>query len=96
MTERDNETRERGFLERLPQPWARSHAVIPSRVVRPLERFLHLEAGSASLLMAAAVVALLWVNVDAASYERVWDTRVDLDVGPSSCTRTCDTSSTTC
>jgi NhaA family Na+:H+ antiporter len=82
MTERDNETQESGLLQGLSQPWARSPALIPTRVVRPLERFLHLEAGSASLLMVAAVVALVWVNLDAGSYERVWDTPVDLDVGP--------------
>jgi NhaA family Na+:H+ antiporter len=76
------EKHERRLFDRLPQPWARSHGVIPSRVIRPLEQFLHLEAGSASLLMAAAVAALVWVNVDAASYNSVWHTNIDVDVGP--------------
>jgi NhaA family Na+:H+ antiporter len=69
-------------FERLPEPWARSEGLIPSRIVRPLEGFLRLEAGSASLLMAAALVALVWANVDPASYERIWDTRFRLDLGP--------------
>ncbi len=68
--------------ERLAQPWARSQGVIPSRVVRPLERFLHLEIGSASLLMAAAAAALIWANVDAASYNRVWHAQIELVAGP--------------
>ena len=40
---------------------------------RPLARFLRTEAGSASLLLAAAAVALLWANAAAAgSYGDVW------------------------
>ncbi len=74
--------RKRRLFEPLPQPWARSHGVVASRVVRPLERFLHLEIGSASLLMAAAVAALVWANVDAASYNRVWHAQIDLVAGP--------------
>jgi NhaA family Na+:H+ antiporter len=70
------------IFERLRQPWARSEGLIPTRVVRPLERFLQLEAGSASLLMAAALVALVWVNVDAGSYERLWETAVTVHLGP--------------
>ena len=78
MTERH----EQRVFESLPQPWARSHGPIPSRVVRPLERFLHLEVGSASLLMAAAAAALVWANVDASSYSRVWHAPIDLVAGP--------------
>jgi NhaA family Na+:H+ antiporter len=50
--------------------------------VRPLERFLQLEAGSASLLMAAAVAALVWVNLAQGSYEDFWATEVTIDLGP--------------
>jgi hypothetical protein len=34
----------------------------------PLEQFLRMEAGSASLLMAAALAALVWSNLAAESY----------------------------
>ncbi|MDI9835258.1 Na+/H+ antiporter NhaA [Streptomyces sp. KAU_LT] len=34
--------------------------------------FVQTETGSAALLLAAVVVALLWVNMDAHSYEAVW------------------------
>ena len=43
--------------------WARS-------VQTPLRAFLRTETGGAAVLLAATVVALLWVNVDASSYGR--------------------------
>jgi Na+:H+ antiporter, NhaA family len=67
---------------RLERPWARSGRRVPRLVVRPLERFLALEAGSAALLMAAAVAALVWVNVSEGSYEDFWGTELTLDLGP--------------
>ena len=50
--------------------------------MRPLERFLQLEAGSASLLMAAAVAALVWSNVAVESYDDFWSTRLAVQLGP--------------
>jgi NhaA family Na+:H+ antiporter len=50
-------------------------------IVRPLERFLREETGSATVLMGAAAVALAWANFAPASYADVWETRVRLDVG---------------
>jgi NhaA family Na+:H+ antiporter len=47
-----------------------------------LERFLELEAGSAALLFAAAIAALVWTNVAEDSYAEFWSTRVTLDAGP--------------
>ncbi len=55
---------------------------MPRLVLRPLERYLKLEAGSASLLFAAAVVALVWVNGWPEAYERVWTRSVTVDFGP--------------
>jgi NhaA family Na+:H+ antiporter len=63
------------------QPWLRSERRVPRLVVRPLERFLQLEAGSATLLLGAAVAALVWANVAGSSYERFWTTTVSLEVG---------------
>jgi Na+/H+ antiporter NhaA len=48
-----------------------------------LRRFLGTETGSAAVLLAAALVALVWVNVDASSYERLWSTRLSIRVGDS-------------
>jgi Na+/H+ antiporter NhaA len=56
--------------------WART-------VPTPLREFLRTETGSAVLLLAASVAALLWVNVDAHSYSALWTTRVSVDVGDS-------------
>jgi Na+/H+ antiporter NhaA len=49
----------------------------------PLRSFLRTETGSAAVLLAAALIALVWVNVDAASYERVWHTVLSIRVGGS-------------
>jgi Na+:H+ antiporter, NhaA family len=78
MTERESEGQE---SERLSRPWVRSDRPVPRLIVRPLERFLELESGSAALLMAAAVVALVWLNVSASSYEDLWTTELALDLG---------------
>src|SRR3954468_17557830 len=47
----------------------------------PLRSFLRTETGSAAVLLAAAVAALVWVNADASSYERVWQTTLSIRVG---------------
>ena len=64
------------------RPWLRSERAFPRLVMRPLERFLQLESGSAALLMGAAVAALVWVNVAPGSYEDLWATELRLDLGP--------------
>ncbi|HWB37940.1 MAG TPA: Na+/H+ antiporter NhaA, partial [Rugosimonospora sp.] len=40
------------------------------------------ETAGAAFLLAATVAALVWVNVDAGSYERVWQAVVAIRVGP--------------
>ena len=54
--------------------WARS-------LQTPLREFLRTETGGAAVLLAATAAALVWVNVDAGSYERVWSTRLAVDLG---------------
>src|SRR5213593_2606825 len=54
--------------------WARS-------VETPLREFLRTETGSSAVLLAAAVAALVWVNVDASSYDSLWSTNVSIKVG---------------
>jgi Na+/H+ antiporter NhaA len=47
----------------------------------PLRTFLNTETGSAAILLAAVVAALVWANVAPASYERVWTTTLSIRVG---------------
>src|ERR671921_1734547 len=47
----------------------------------PFRHFLRTESGSAAVLLAATVAALVWVAVDAPSYDRVWGTRLSIEVG---------------
>ena len=56
--------------------WARS-------LQAPLRDFLATETGSASVLLAAALAALAWANIDLASYESVWTTKLSISVGDS-------------
>src|ERR671934_2345781 len=54
--------------------WARS-------IQTPLREFLRTESGGAAVLLAAAAVALVWVNADAHSYDSVWTTTLSIRVG---------------
>jgi Na+/H+ antiporter NhaA len=54
--------------------WARS-------LETPLREFLRTETGGAAVLLAAAVAALVWVNVDASSYDSLWGTMLSIDLG---------------
>jgi len=54
--------------------WARS-------LETPLREFLRTETGGAAVLLAAAVAALIWVNVDASSYDSLWGTKLSIDIG---------------
>jgi Na+/H+ antiporter NhaA len=47
----------------------------------PLREFLRTETGGAAVLLAATIVALVWVNVDVSSYEELWATTLSIDVG---------------
>jgi Na+/H+ antiporter NhaA len=51
------------------------------RIETPLRRFLNTETSSAAVLLAAAVAALAWANLDAASYEELWHTELAITVG---------------
>jgi len=55
---------------------------VAARVWRPLERFLHVEATSGLVLLATALVALLWANSPwSATYEHLWHTPVTIGIG---------------
>ncbi|SCK25442.1 Na+/H+ antiporter NhaA [Streptomyces sp. WMMB 322] len=53
-------------------PWANLH--------RPLHRFLRTETGSAAVLVAATIAALIWANVDFHAYDRLWATKLYVGV----------------
>ena len=47
----------------------------------PLRQFLRTQTGSAAVLLAGAVAALVWANVDPGSYANVWHTHASVRVG---------------
>ena len=49
----------------------------------PLSRFLRTESGSAAVLLAATLAALVWANVASASYQAVWHTILSVQLGGS-------------
>src|SRR3954447_1904048 len=54
--------------------WAR-------RFKSPLREFLRTESGGAAVLLAATTAALVWVNVNASSYEKLWGAVVAIGLG---------------
>jgi Na+/H+ antiporter NhaA len=50
-------------------------------VAAPLRNFITTESGSAGVLVAAIVAALVWANVDTAGYERLWSTDLAVRLG---------------
>jgi Na+/H+ antiporter NhaA len=47
----------------------------------PLRQFLRTETGSAAVLLAATIAALIWANADAASYTACWGTELSIRIG---------------
>jgi Na+/H+ antiporter NhaA len=47
----------------------------------PLREFLHTETGGALVLLAAAIAALVWVNVDESPYDALWEMTLSIDLG---------------
>jgi Na+/H+ antiporter NhaA len=56
--------------------WARN-------LEEPLRSFLRTETGGAAMLLAAAVIALIWANADPGSYASVWGTELSIRIGGS-------------
>ncbi len=64
-----------------PETWPTARRVA-ERVFAPIERFLHVQAASGILLLAAAAAALFWANSPwASSYQALWHTPIGLAVG---------------
>jgi NhaA family Na+:H+ antiporter len=62
--------------------YSESNRALARLVARPVREFLRIEAAGSALLLAAALVALLWANSPwADSYEAFWHSHVTLDLG---------------
>ncbi|HEY1591504.1 MAG TPA: Na+/H+ antiporter NhaA [Solirubrobacteraceae bacterium] len=61
--------------------WARN-------LEEPLRSFLRTETGGAAMLLAAAVIALIWANADPGSYASVWGTELSIRIGGSGISQT--------
>ena len=67
-------------MPRPGQPFA-GRTIWIRKLKTPLREFLRTETGGASVLLFAAIAALVWVNVDASSYDALWGTTLSIDVG---------------
>ncbi|MQA75455.1 MAG: Na+/H+ antiporter NhaA [Solirubrobacterales bacterium] len=61
-------------------PFSRRTAWVRN-VPTPLRDFLSTETGGAAVLLAATIAALAWVNLDASSYDGVWETPLSINLG---------------
>ena len=68
--------------ERVYDTWIHSDRKIPKGFVRPVMRFMQIEASSGSILLVAAIIALVWANAPfGETYKEFWDTHVNLEIG---------------
>src|SRR5918993_4953828 len=67
-------------MPRPGQPFA-GRTIWIRKLKTPLREFLRTETGGASVLLFAAIAALVWVNVDASSYDALWGTTLSIEVG---------------
>ena len=66
--------------QRFRPPWREGPGPVPRYIIRPTVRFLRVEAAGGFALVAAAIAALVWVNVHGDSYHDFWDTRLAVDL----------------
>ena len=64
------------------------HTAWARNLEEPLRSFLRTETGGAAMLLAAAVVALIWANADPGSYTSVWGTELSIRIGGSGISQT--------
>lgn len=64
-----------------PEVWRPARAAARA-LVRPVERFLQVQAASGLLLLAAALIAMVWANSPwHESYEHLWHTPIGFSIG---------------
>jgi NhaA family Na+:H+ antiporter len=69
-------------LEPIPRPWSASDRLVPRTVVRPIRRFAETEAAGGVVMLAMAIVALVWANsFFGDTYNELWNTEINLEVG---------------
>ncbi len=69
--------------ETLYGTWINSDGTVPTRFVRPLLRFTHVEAAGGVVLLVAAAIAMIWANSPwAESYTTFWETHLTIQLGP--------------
>ncbi|MET9127102.1 Na+/H+ antiporter NhaA [Streptomyces sp. NPDC004528] len=64
-----------------PDPQGIGQTVRSDTLRSPLRDFLHTETGSAVVLVAASVAALLWANTAPGSYDRLWEATLSVRLG---------------
>ncbi|MGW4466311.1 Na+/H+ antiporter NhaA [Micromonospora sp. NPDC004704] len=64
-----------------PSSRMRGRTVRTREITAPLRIFIRTEAGSAGVLVAAIIAALVWANVGPHSYEAVWGTQFEIRLG---------------
>ena len=60
---------------------APGHTAWTGRLKTPLRQFLRTQTGSAAVLLAATVAALVWANVAPVLYRQVWQTELSFHLG---------------
>jgi Na+/H+ antiporter NhaA len=60
---------------------APGHTAWSGQLKTPLRQFLRTQTGSAAVLLAATVAALIWANVAPGGYQKVWGTQLSLQLG---------------
>ena len=69
--------------EPLHETWIDSNRFVPSHFVRPIQKFMRIEASTGAVLLLMAAVAMVWANSPwSESYFALWNTHVDFTVGP--------------
>jgi NhaA family Na+:H+ antiporter len=63
------------------RPWLHSDRPVARQFVRPADQFFRTEVGSGLLLLAAALIALVWSNLATGSYGDFWTTHVSVEIG---------------
>lgn len=69
------------MTEPLPAPSLSAQTTCGDEMRTPLRDFLRTETGSAAVLLAAAVAALVWANLGPGTYEEFWRTVLAVRVG---------------
>ena len=68
--------------DHIHQTWLHSDRPLPARFVRPVLRFTRIEAAGGVVMLAGAVVALLWANSPwGDTYIHFWETELNLEIG---------------